>query len=252
MSTERLRLKQVQIPIVSHCINACAGCASFAPMREPWYAEPAQVAADLKELYRLATVETLTLFGGEPLLHPSMADLINMCHRVDPAIKVAVVTNGQVAHQMTPAFWNNINEVQVTRYPGKLTNEQFQWIADKCKAHGIKFHTNAPYFAKIVTPVGNNGWNAWHQCVPRHWCVTVAEGRIYYCVQLYYLPKVLQIDGTEGLWLKGLTPAVLEAYLAPTKPAASCVRCTGLLHRGELPWQECRDVKKWWELATEK
>ncbi len=87
----------LRLSVTDRCNLRCRYCrpAADPPQREP---SPSADDAELLDLVRLVHDETgiykLRLSGGEPLLDPRLAELIEQLRSLLPAAKLAVTTNG--------------------------------------------------------------------------------------------------------------------------------------------------------------
>ena len=59
----------IEYHLVNHCNLNCKGCAHFAPLAKPWFADINEFEKDLNQLSSKVIIDKLTLFGGEPLLN---------------------------------------------------------------------------------------------------------------------------------------------------------------------------------------
>lgn len=70
----------IGVHLVEHCNLKCKGCDNFSPLAAEEYVNVKQYANDLKRMSDLFgdNVERIDLYGGEPLLHPQIVDLLNI------------------------------------------------------------------------------------------------------------------------------------------------------------------------------
>jgi hypothetical protein len=75
--------------------------------------------------------------GGEPLLHPLVADAMNLTRRLLPHIRIVLTTNGVLLRRMGDEFWNALVkcgvELQLSAYP---INMDYDGLVEMAKAHG--------------------------------------------------------------------------------------------------------------------
>jgi len=87
------------LDILRGCNIACKGCyntsAEFSPK------PVAQVRAELRRLMELRRLHTVSLTGGEPLLHPDLDDIIS--HAKDCGLRTVLMTNGVLFDE--PRAW---------------------------------------------------------------------------------------------------------------------------------------------------
>jgi hypothetical protein len=220
---------------------------------DPYCINENNFARDLKNMRCAANVDALMLFGGEPLLHPNLCGIIDIAKESGIALRVMIATNGQLIDKMGDEIWDKIDGIQLTSYPGKPDHRSV--IEERCRHLGKEFRHLSPSFAKIMTKSRLDNENAikvWRNCDPGGGCMMIMDGMFYWCVQFYYLPLLLKDPVKYGLPLEGLTPEALFACLDrnQSNPSEPCRRCTGLLHRGEISWCECRNKTAWYEGST--
>lgn len=84
----------IEYHLVNHCNLNCKGCAHFAPLAKPWFANINKFEKDLKQLSSLVIIDKLTLFGGEPLLHDNINDFLIVARKILPNTDISILTNG--------------------------------------------------------------------------------------------------------------------------------------------------------------
>lgn len=62
--------------------------------------------------------------GGEPLLHPRIADVMTLTSRMLPRVRIVLATSGVILGRMGDAFWETLVscgiELQISPYPINL------------------------------------------------------------------------------------------------------------------------------------
>ena len=76
-------------------------------------------------------------WGGEPLLHPRIADVITLTRRLLPRIRIVLATNGILLKRMGDEFWDAIVncgvELHLSSYP---INMDYDDLAEMARARG--------------------------------------------------------------------------------------------------------------------
>ena len=107
----------IDIQVCDHCNLRCAGCLHFAPLAEPRFLDLDKYEKDLERLSSIEGIDgyfdTVVLMGGEPLLHPRIADVIRLTRRFLPTQNVGLCTNGLKLKRMGEDFWSAIVECDV-------------------------------------------------------------------------------------------------------------------------------------------
>lgn len=92
---ERPRMPYLEIKVVDHCNLNCKGCSALANISAPRFADIGTFESDLRRLKELFWgIKYLKLFGGEPLLHPELEQLIALARRYFPDAVLVVHSNG--------------------------------------------------------------------------------------------------------------------------------------------------------------
>ena len=131
----------LDVHVADHCNLRCRGCVHFAPLAQKRCLDLGDYEADLRALATIPGIETyfrgLYLMGGEPLLHPRIADVITLTRRLLPRIRIVLATNGLLVGRMGDEFWNAlINcgvELHFSAYP---INVDYDGLVRMAKARG--------------------------------------------------------------------------------------------------------------------
>lgn len=127
----------LDVQVCDHCNLRCAGCLHFSPLAEERFCDLDGYARDLG---RLAAIEgiggyfgDIALMGGEPLLHPQIAELLCMTRAILPGERLTLCTNGLLLRRMGGAFWDalvssDVNLV-ISPYPIRLDYEELSTFA---------------------------------------------------------------------------------------------------------------------------
>lgn len=87
----------LSIHLVDHCNLNCMYCSHFAPLKEKWYITIEDFTKQLKLVkQKLPSLSHLILTGGEPFLHPQLAELISISESIFPAIMISIFSNGLI------------------------------------------------------------------------------------------------------------------------------------------------------------
>lgn len=130
---------KLDVQVCDHCNLRCAGCLHFAPLAEKRFLDVNEYERDLS---RLATVEGVegyfgfvTLMGGEPLLHPRLAEIVHVTRKHLPQEIIAVCTNGLLLRRMDDDFWHALTDCDVrlliSPYPLQVDYDELAAFARK-------------------------------------------------------------------------------------------------------------------------
>ena len=164
----KLRYGRAQIPIIhvkltEHCNLDCIGCNVFSPIASKSFLDLKSYAKDLRRVRKLLGRKFgVILMGGEPLLHPEIAEFCRVTRKVVPREKISVLTNGVRALKMPEEFWeamkSNKITLSVTKYPIDIDHDK---IKQTCRERGVQFEYNGgeksmdAFIIQAVDPEGN-------------------------------------------------------------------------------------------------
>ena len=86
----------IGVHLVEHCNLKCKGCDNFSPLANEEYVDVKQYKADFERMAELFgdNAERIDLYGGEPLLHPQIIELIRITRDSFPQSPITILTNG--------------------------------------------------------------------------------------------------------------------------------------------------------------
>ena len=162
--TKKPDLRFFNINLVDHCNLNCKYCDHFSPIAEERYADVKDLERDFKRIKSLVNVQYIALMGGEPLLHPNLPQIFNMCRRVLPTTTFSLFTNGILLTKQDENFWkscykNNIS-IHISRYPIKLD-----------LANIFKLSKNIKFLFSFMVET----YTKQKQCLSFHWILKVRK-----------------------------------------------------------------------------
>lgn len=101
----RPHLLELGVSIVEHCNLNCKGCCTLSPLTKSGFCDVAQTEKDLSELSKKMRLASVRFIGGEPLLHPNIAELLWVAKKACPKSRIAITTNGSLLQRMSDDFW---------------------------------------------------------------------------------------------------------------------------------------------------
>jgi organic radical activating enzyme len=238
----KVRSKQCEINIVEHCNLRCRACSHVSPVLPRHLAAADEVERDLSSLAEHYHVEIVWLLGGEPLLHPDLLGMIGAVRRSRVGERVGLVTNGVLLPQMPSEYWESLDEVRVSLYPGKeLAADKEQLCAERAANAGVTLNVDRRgEFRESYSELGTGDdllvQRIYDSCEIAHsWrCHAVMGGMFYKCPQAYLLPRLLGFDSAgDGVRIEA-SPGFrdkLVRYLESTVPLTSCRYCLGTAGR---------------------
>jgi cyclic pyranopterin phosphate synthase len=256
----KIETETCELNVAHHCNLTCRACAHFSPALKQHYIDPDQILRDLSLLSKHYAPEHVRLLGGEPLLHPRLLDVINAVRGSGISSLVRVVTNGVLLWRMESNFWEAVDEVHVSVYPGReMTDEQLAHCEQQARRHHVDlkllyFDRFRESYSELGTEDRALTERIYKTCeVAHYWrCHNVSDGYFYRCPQSVFLPRLLKKDDLSVQEVDGLrivdSPSFGEellAYLESERPLKSCKYCLGSV--GKLFDHEMVSRKHWQE-----
>jgi len=235
-------LPAFEIDIVHHCNLRCRACGHFSPYAKRHFVSPKSIQKDLSILKKYFHIGELRLMGGEPLLHPSLLDVVKVA-KSGIADKVVLVTNGLLLHSIGDDLWKAIDELVVSVYPkteGKLSRH-FAEFLDKEKKFGVMSQLRYQRsFREVFAGKGTNDTSLikkiYGTCQNAHVakCYNINEGFLFKCPQAAFMGRVLKKWGltqpeSDSVKIEDSPEFENKAqkYLNSAEPLWSCRYCLG-------------------------
>ncbi len=182
----------IEYHLTNHCNLNCKGCAHFAPIAEPWFADINKYKNDMEELSSKVIVDELILFGGEPLLHPNISEFLIESRKMLPNTKISVLTNGLLVleriSELKDVFVQNDVWLDITCYP---IDVKYQFMLKLLKAFRVKYRIyNDLEPIKTLrkhTLSHERKENKWDCLMIRSKSVQLKNGKLYICPLQAYI-----------------------------------------------------------------
>jgi organic radical activating enzyme len=233
----------LEVVVSHHCNLRCRACAYLAPVQRTALADPEQLGRDLAALGRAYHASEARVLGGEPLLHPEITAVLSAIRGSGVCDSVRVITNGLRLPRVPRGFWDAVDEVSVSVYPGReLGPETADAVRRTAGEHGVALRFKRfDYFRESYSEIGTDDdglvERIYRTCqMANTWrCHTVWRGRLFRCPQSLFLAlAVNELTGVgEGIEING-DPGFVDrmlSFLEDTRPLASCRRCLGSVGR---------------------
>lgn len=108
-------LYYLEYHIADECNLNCSSCSHFSPLvRDKYYPEVDQIAADLKKLTSIVDhIEWIRVMGGEPFLNKDWIKYLQITREIWPFSKISIVTNGILLKNLSKEEKEEINRLDV-------------------------------------------------------------------------------------------------------------------------------------------
>jgi hypothetical protein len=243
----RIRVEAFELHVVEHCNLKCAHCCNMSP----YLADRTLSVAAVEEMCRVMAaqlqVDVFKIMGGEPLLHPDIAGVLQAIRRSGISPTIRLFTNGLLLHTMRDDFWRALDELTVSNYASAPVKPALlDATREKARAFGVVLNVKPVAEFSEVMRAERCGDDAeveatFAGCWLRHRCMVVRGGKFFMCTRAAYAEefhddllhgahpedrdRALAGDGVP-LGTPDLGEALL-AYLNRAEPLASCRFCHG-------------------------
>ena len=181
------------------------------------------------------------LVGGEPLLHPDLIAVMRAVKESGVAERLQITTNGLLLPSATSEFWQLVDEVFVSHYPGRcLPETEYPRLARVAASHGARFEVSYfDYFRESYAAKGTKSTQLirriYGTCKMAHvwFCHTVHEGRFYKCPQSVFISlgtdALVSMSNEDGVLISDDADCSrrIRSYLESPEPLTACQRCLG-------------------------
>ena len=238
-----IRLPHLETNITTACQNCCVGCNHFIPMQKAEHLSPSVIEKDLKKLSEIVHVNRYALLGGEPLLHPKLLKILDIAKKSGIADKVEVITNGMKLKDMPPEFWQSLDYLTITLYPGKMTEEEVNNAVKLCAENNVELELKPAEFTGLMYRRPSDSdvvMRRFIHCWYKTYSFVVDNGYFYRCCTSPFIPELILglPKETDGIALEGLTEAGLDHYINQTTSIPqSCKVCASNMGP-QIGWRE--------------
>lgn len=271
-----IRIAHLETDITVACQLSCVACNHLVvPWRASgnvWYADPDQIHADLTHLSAFVHADRWGALGGEPLLHPRIADILQIARESGIADKIELWSNGIAAIKFGPdhPLWKSFDIFVLSLYASEskfyshmlpptgsdnpLDAPGVEHIRKMCSLHGIELEIkNERTWHNFRTnlepePTGPAETETkFAGCFFRQFSRVANNGFFYTCCCAPHQPRLFQgrEEGADGISISGLTEAGLLSYLNRTEPLGCCTICAGRDTAVQIEWSEEKEIGKW-------
>jgi len=238
-----IHVRKVETLVAFHCNLSCRGCVHGSPALREKLLDPASLSRDLAALSSAMYIHKLVLLGGEPLLHPRLAELARIARSSGAVGQVAVITNGIGLEGVSDELFDAIDLIEVSAYPRVRLRISEEELRLRAQAHNVIVGWNnvrqfqeTTLNERISNPAVVE--EIFLRCKPRDaWsCHAIHDGRYFKCSRAGLLEPRLNACGravsnreADGVLIQGNTSLfdTLLDYLQSPKPLEACHWCLG-------------------------
>ncbi|MHC4393787.1 MAG: radical SAM protein [Planctomycetota bacterium] len=234
----RIHTWSLEVHVCDHCNLKCQHCCTLSPSLAARCVDPGAFERDLARVGTAIRPSLLKLTGGEPLLHPKIAELAGIARRLGIAPQLSMTTNGFRAAHAPDGLLEHLDRITVSNYrSAPLSGPMLEAIEERCRRFSVLLRVKDVDQFQVMDHAAptdaRDTAQTFGACWLRHRCHMVRDGRFYLCTRPPHLeavhPAVLR-GATLGDGVELNRPDLLEAlqrYLGRTEPLAACALCTG-------------------------
>lgn len=256
---DKVRLPHIDLMVGQACELRCVGCTNGIGMlpRLPMF-KTEEVIRDLADAARVMTAEKVCLLGGEALLHKDIVEIMQAARQSGISDVVQVLTNGIALHRQTDRFWEEVDWLKISIYPGRTPQENIDLAVRKQAEYGFELDykpvADDPFRAvhtkTMRTP--EDAQRTFDGCWFKTYTRKIEAGYFWRCCTSPSISQTLlgHSPDVDGLRLADVTLDRLLGFLAQPEPTASCFRCHGNTGPVIPVWSEERNRNQWMEASA--
>jgi 4Fe-4S single cluster domain len=106
-------IPRLDVMVAYSCNLACRGCISLSDFKRDGIEPYEDLEFWIDYWSKLVTPITVTLFGGEPMLHPRVLDICAKMRQSWPSSKIRLITNGYFLDRVDPILWYDFAPIEL-------------------------------------------------------------------------------------------------------------------------------------------
>ncbi len=181
MDINKPRMPYLECRVVDFCNLNCNGCSVCANINDKTMMDVDKFEQDCNQLLiKFSGIKNFKLFGGEPLLHPDLYELVTIARKKFPDANLQIHSNGLLLSKVKESLLMLCRRLDVqfvfTLYPE--TGKVKRTIEQILSKHNIRYEFTPPVyeFRKAINSKGD--WNAeevYKNCCK---CINLIEGTL--------------------------------------------------------------------------
>ncbi len=256
-----LRIANLEMHVVHSCNLACESCSHYANQGHKGILSLEEADRSMRLWNRRINPKMFSLLGGEPTIHPDLADFVTLTRKNWPEAKLRLVTNGFFLHRhpRLPQILSEDRDAQLclsVHHDAPEYRAKLQPILALVQSWERDLGVRVTYYRSFATWTRRyRGFGAamepyadgqprtsWEKC-PARYCRQLHEGKIWKCGPLAYLPMQDAKHHLSAQWdpyLRyealdaGCSDEQLRAFLA-REEESYCGMCPANPEKFDLP-----------------
>ncbi len=240
IKTNRIEHSSISFEVTAHCNLKCTHCDHASPWMPKKFLSVPQFERDVERLASVFHADEIRFAGGEPLLHPELAQILQIARRSDVANGVVILTNGLLLNKISDDILDLTDCMMVSRYPGVRLPFDLAKMETRAKEHGTKIvYDYVTGFRKMLVykPIESDQIvdAVFRSCFSAVNCHTVYEGKYYRCSRSNSLSMRMSLAGLSvndsieyvDLFESQDLATDLTRFIGESTPLEACRYCLG-------------------------
>ena len=118
------QIRRLDLNIAYACNLACKGCLSLSDFDRKGIMPLKDIQESIDIWKKKVTPQILSVFGGEPLLHPKLFDIFDYIKQAWPHATIRLITNGYLLHRLDYSKWFDYQPFEMQVSIHRLDHEQ--------------------------------------------------------------------------------------------------------------------------------
>ena len=248
------RIKRLDFNVAYACNIACKGCISLSDFNRKGVESLKDIEDQCKTWSKILDPSIISIFGGEPLLHPRIQKVLECIRTAWPNAMIRFITNGYLLRKHDPNIWFSIgslemqisihrqdHEQMITKEIKRIVECRKGWAATRSTVEGhrqLELHHEdlTIYKSKCKTfvmpyrlengelrPFNSDPKKA-HSICGSPATPILYRNKLYKCAPL---PNILELDKGKHYKYKGIGPKDDISNLIENinKPESVCAMC---------------------------
>lgn len=240
MKINRIEHPSISFEVAAHCNLKCADCDHASPWMQKKFLSVPQFERDVERLASVFHADEIRFAGGEPLLHPDLAQILQIARKSDVAAGIVILTNGLLLNKISDEVLDLTDCLVVSLYPGVRLPFDLAKMEARARDHGTKIvYDRVTGFRQMLVYNRNENDQAvdavYRSCFSAVNCHTVYEGKYFRCSRSNSLSRRMSLVGRSvnepreyvDLFESQDLAADLRRYIGESTPLKACRYCLG-------------------------
>ena len=109
----KYRIKRLDLNVAYACNLACKGCISLSDFDRRGVEPLQDLKVQCETWSKLLDPSIISIFGGEPLLHPKLHSVLDIIRKCWPMAQIRLITNGYLLKRYDPESWFKFGQLEM-------------------------------------------------------------------------------------------------------------------------------------------